>query len=82
MNFKKEKPISLAESARYFPKRPSTSSLWRWSTRGVRGVRLESFCIGGKRYTTEKAVGRFLSTLNLRVPTNTEADAELMASGL
>jgi hypothetical protein len=36
------------------------STVWRWAQRGVRGVQLETFAIGGKRYTTREAFGRFV----------------------
>ncbi|QDU56163.1 DUF1580 domain-containing protein [Aeoliella mucimassa] len=35
-------------------------TVWRWAQRGVRGVRLESFNEGGKRYTTREAHARFV----------------------
>lgn len=39
------------------------STVWRWATRGVRGVVLESLRIGGKRFTTEEAFVRFANAL-------------------
>lgn len=39
----------------------AVSTVWRWSTRGVRGVRLESFSLGCRRFTTEAAFARFSS---------------------
>ncbi|MCL4193868.1 MAG: DUF1580 domain-containing protein [Thermoguttaceae bacterium] len=36
-------------------------TVWRWMTVGARGVKLESFCIGGKRYTTRQAFQRFVA---------------------
>ena len=37
---------------------PSTA--WRWVLRGVGGVRLSTFVLGGKRYTTPQRLARFL----------------------
>lgn len=37
------------------------STVWRWSLRGVRGVKLESFSIGAKRFTTAEAFVRFVN---------------------
>jgi hypothetical protein len=37
----------------------NVSTAWRWVLRGVRGIRLESYCAGGRRYTTEPAWVRF-----------------------
>ena len=36
-----------------------TSTIWRWTTRGIDGVRLESARLGGKRITSREAVKRF-----------------------
>ncbi len=43
---------------------PSPATLWRWAFRGVDGVKLESFKIGGRRYTTAEALDRFVARLN------------------
>jgi hypothetical protein len=42
-------------------RRPNISTLHRWATRGVRGVRLETVAVGHVRYTSIEAVRRFLS---------------------
>jgi hypothetical protein len=44
------------------PGRPSISSLWRWYRRGVRGAKLETIVIGGRRrYTSVQALERFIT---------------------
>jgi hypothetical protein len=40
------------------------SQLHRWSSKGVRGVRLRTFLIGGKRKTAPKLIEEFLQALN------------------
>lgn len=40
----------------------SVSTVWRWTLRGVRGVKLESFAVGGRRYTTAEAFARFVDS--------------------
>src|SRR4051794_13136085 len=40
------------------------STLWRWATHGVRGVRLETVKIGSTTCTSAEALGRFIATLN------------------
>ncbi len=42
-------------------RRPNISTLHRWATRGVRGVRLETVAVGHVRYTSVEAVRRFLN---------------------
>lgn len=41
-------------------KRVHMSTAWRWANRGVKGVKLETVSIGGKRLTSVQAVTRFL----------------------
>jgi hypothetical protein len=58
-----EKPLSLAEAARLLPKRPNPATLWRWRTRGVRGVKLETILIGGRRYVSRAALRQFIEAV-------------------
>ena len=40
---------------------PHHETIRRWACRGVRGVVLESFCVGARRYTSHEAVARFVN---------------------
>jgi len=40
--------------------RPNLSTGWRWSTKGCRGIRLETVIVGGKRLTTIEMVKAFI----------------------
>jgi hypothetical protein len=56
--------IPLREAPGHLPKRPNgkrlhVSACYRWITRGVRGVVLESIRIGGTTYTSLEALQRF-----------------------
>jgi len=51
--------ISLTEAAKMAPARPNITTVWRWRNRGVRGVRLETFLSGGRRFTSVEALRRF-----------------------
>jgi hypothetical protein len=60
--------ISLADAAKSLPtrrrrKRPHVSCLYRWTTRGCKGVVLESLQCGGTRVTSKEALGRFFEAL-------------------
>lgn len=44
--------------------RPSAPTLTRWATRGVKGVRLQTTCMGGRRLTTIENVERFLADVD------------------
>ena len=56
--------ITLAQAVDYIPGRPQVATLWRWATRGVRGVRLETCIVGGRRMTTPAMIEAFLRALN------------------
>lgn len=55
--------LTLAEATRVVPGRPTIGTLWRWITRGIRGgeVRLDSMCVGGRRFVTRQAINEFLA---------------------
>jgi hypothetical protein len=59
-----EELISCSEAAKGIPGRPNTSTVWRWQQRGVRGIKLESVLVGGKRMTSREAVDRFIAAVN------------------
>lgn len=60
----REHLLSLAQAARMLPSSPSPTTMWRWCTRGVRGVRLRSVKVGRSRMTSEEALQEFISNLN------------------
>lgn len=41
-----------------------TATVFRYSTRGINGVKLESWLIGGKRVTTPEAIDGFVRAIN------------------
>jgi hypothetical protein len=61
-----ESLLTLSTAARELPgpsgKGVHVSTLWRWSFRGVRGIRLETVLIGGIRYTSREALERFVAS--------------------
>lgn len=69
IDHKLENLISLREAAGRLPRRragrpANVSTLYRWSDRGVRGIRLETIQIGGSRCTSEQALDRFFNALS------------------
>ena len=70
-----ERLISLTEATRHLPKRNGKpihySTLFRWAQRGVRGRKLETVLVGGTRFTSLEALGRFLNAAN--TPSNNRA---------
>jgi hypothetical protein len=56
--------LTLSAAAREVPNRASgrgvnVSTPWRWSLRGIRGIKLDTILIGGTRYTSREALQRF-----------------------
>lgn len=61
--------IPIGKSAKYFPgKRPHITTIYRWMQRGVRGVRLETFTVGMRRYTSQEAIDRFVQQTTAAAP--------------
>jgi hypothetical protein len=46
---------------RKFGRRPNAATIYRWATKGVKGVRLDTIALGRYRYTTESALERFVA---------------------
>jgi hypothetical protein len=67
--------LTLPEAAAILPRRRkdtkgkntkvSASTLWRWHTRGSRGVRLEIVKVGGQTYTSREALRAFIEARSL-----------------
>jgi hypothetical protein len=38
----------------------AVSTTWRWTRRGIRGIRLETLRVGGRDYTTDTLWARFV----------------------
>ena len=47
-------------------KRINVSTLWRWSTVGVRGIKLETIMAGGTRATSLEAIEKFFTALTIQ----------------
>lgn len=75
-NMNDEELIPLKEASRLLPtrngKRTHYSTLFRWATKGTKGRKLDSVMIGGVRYTSKEALGRF-SVSPAMVDTDTSA---------
>lgn len=56
-----ESLITLTEAARSLPNKPHVATLYRWMSRGVRGIRLRTFLVGGRRYTSREALDEFIN---------------------
>ena len=63
IELQEETLLTLAQAALRTPGAPHVSTLHRWRLRGVRGVKLETVLIGGRRFTSEEALRRFADRL-------------------
>jgi hypothetical protein len=77
-----EQRLSLTQLARH--EGVSVSTVWRWARCGVRGAVLESFNVGGRKFTTREAFRRFVerttaavSAESARALTNNQRDAAI-----
>src|SRR5438046_2237101 len=62
--------ISLKKAAKSCPVPVSLASIWRWSTRGIRGILLRTVVQGGRRYTTLRWVEEFVAATTAGGVTN------------
>lgn len=76
--------ISLKDAASSFPGNVSVcyETIRRWATDGIRGIRLETIRIGGRRKTTREACQRFIERVTATdvrhdEPESTELRAQL-----
>lgn len=59
--------IPFPEAPSNVPGRPDISTLHRWRTKGVRGVRLETVRIGGRRFVSRGSLRSFVLRLTAAV---------------
>ena len=68
ISFEHERVLTLAEATRVLPRRHGKTvhlaTLYRWHSRGLRGVRLETIRIGGRLCTSWEALQRFFERLS------------------
>ncbi len=68
IDLSEETYLTLAEASHLLPGRPHTTTMWRWMTRGVRGHRLETVVIGGRRFVSHEALHRFITATTAASP--------------
>lgn len=76
-----ERTLTLSQAAKTLPRRRGgrpthASTLFRWATEGLRGVKLEIVQVGGTKCTSREALSRFFARLTERAgvgPTGPEA---------
>ena len=56
-----EQLVPISKAASCLPGKVHRSTLERWRLHGRRGVKLETILIGGQRFTSREAIGRFVA---------------------
>jgi Protein of unknown function (DUF1580) len=54
-----EQLLSFPAASKTLQSEPHVSTIHRWRLKGIRGVRLETILVGGRRYTSLEAIERF-----------------------
>jgi hypothetical protein len=72
INFATEQVLTFRAATEFLPRRRrgrrvNVATLYRWSLRGCRGVRLETMQIGGTRCTSVEALQRFFEALTPQI---------------
>lgn len=88
-----ETVIPLSRVPHHVPRNPDSgnrihsSTAWRWVQRGIRGIRLESILIGGKRYSSLEKLDAFIAATTAAadgdgqpVRTSRQRDQEIAAA--
>ena len=68
INLETETVLSLSDACARLPRRragrpASPSTIYRWASEGLRGIRLETIQIGGTKCTSVEALQRFFEHL-------------------
>ncbi len=73
--------VKLSVAARELPDPPHTSTFIRWSSRGIRGIKLRLVRIGGRHYVSRSALKEFFEALSAAPigPTNETITASQQA---
>ncbi len=71
-----ETPIPFSKAGELIPGNPALKTLYRWSLKGINGVILESYRLGGRRFTTKQALARFIDRVSQRGSPAPPASAE------
>jgi len=56
--------FSFPQASKLVQGHPHVSTFHRWRLRGIRGVKLETVLVGGRRYVSRESLRRFCEELN------------------
>jgi len=58
-----ETVCTIKEICKQLPTRPCFATVWRWTTRGCKGHKLETYRLGSQLVTSQEALHRFLERI-------------------
>ena len=64
MSLRDEQLVSFPDASKRLPSRPSINTFHRWRMRGIKGHRLETCRLAGRRYTSVEALDRFFDAVD------------------
>jgi hypothetical protein len=75
LDHRSEQLIPLSQVPDHLPRtnagnRPHPATIYRWVSRGIRGTKLETIRIGGRRLTSVEAIDRFIECTSRRKEAN------------
>ncbi|MCR9115793.1 MAG: DUF1580 domain-containing protein [bacterium] len=56
--------VPFSKAPQLLPGRPHISTLHRWRIRGLKGVKLQTILVGGRRYVSKDELLRFVNQLS------------------
>ena len=68
--------LNFSQAATLLPSKPSRTTMHRWAHHGIRGVRLATILVGGRRYTTREAIEQFVAALSKQEDAGSETESD------
>ena len=65
IDFEKDELLSIPDAPKNIPGRPSPRTVRSWMNPGIRGVRLETILLGGRRWTSKQALKEFVDRVTM-----------------
>lgn len=60
------KLLTFPQASKVLPGHPHVSTLHRWRLRGVKGVKLETMLVGGRRFVSRDALAQFVASVTAK----------------
>ncbi len=61
---RKTELLTFSEARKIIPGRPDLSTIHRWANQGIKGIRLRTLKVGGRRFVSKAEIEVFIAALN------------------